>query len=64
MEKIINFKCLNINANVKLDFRKKEVQISFNKGKKIQVNRRNVVTVEKINVNTNEYSIWNYVCFD
>lgn len=21
-------------------------------------------TVEKINVNTNEYSIWNYVCFD
>lgn len=64
MEKIINFKCLNINANVKLDFRKKEVQISFNKGKKIQVNRRNVVIVEKINVNTNEYSIWNYVCFD
>lgn len=53
-----------MNANVKLDFRKKEVQISFNKGKKTRVNRRNVVTVEKINVNTNEYSIWNYVCFD
>lgn len=31
MEKIINFKCLNMNANVKLDFRKKEVFIQQGK---------------------------------
>lgn len=34
-EKIINFKCLSINKNIRLDLRKKKkIQISFNKRKK------------------------------
>lgn len=36
MEKIINFKCLNMNANVKLDFRKKEVQVHSTREKRLE----------------------------
>lgn len=57
-EKIINFKCLSINKNIRLDLRKKKkIQISFNKRKKKLELIEEIETVEKININTSEYSI-------
>lgn len=38
---MINFKCLSINTNVKLNFRKKKCKFHSTREKKTWVNRRN-----------------------
>lgn len=57
-EKIINFKCLSINKNIRLDLRKKK-KFKFHstrEKKKLELIEE-IETVEKITINTSEYSI-------